>query len=337
MKIIKRIKELIKQFQSDYNNFGLKVATSTFLFFFVSRFSENSLAKQFINWRHSVVLSYLSTHFRDILSQYKDRKLDDKCYALEDARIWICWWQGEEFLDELTSSCIHSIRKHANGHEVVLITKSNYSDYVNIPSYIMDKFDNGIITFTQFSDILRMTLLNNHGGLWLDATMLVVKDIPEEVFESRLFTRKGVKYGFYVSNCLWTGFFMAGSAHSILFDYMNKMFFEYWKRENLLIDYYLIDYLIRLGYDNISAIRELIDWNPFNNPELHSLERFMNLAYDENIYARLISNTSFFKLSRKTPHIGMTSDGQKTFYGQLIKKCNHQYEATFNNNYNPSL
>lgn len=318
MKKIKRIKNLMSNFNSDYKTFGWNVAISSFIFFFATRFPENILSKFIIRWRHSIILSYLNSHYRDIIFQYKNGRIEDRHYTSKDVCIWVCWWQGEEFLDELTKSCVRSIREHANGHKVILITSSNYKNYVSIPSYIMDKLDKGTITLTQFSDILRMTLLNNHGGLWLDATMFVTKDISEDVFKSALFTRKGIKRGIYVSDCQWTGFFMGGASHNMLFDYMNKMFFEYWKTENRLIDYYLIDYLIRLGYETVPAIKELIDSNPFNNPELHSLEPYMNSMFNKHIYNQLVSDTSFFKLSRKSSHVGTTSNGDITFYGKLI-------------------
>lgn len=44
--------------------------------------------------------------------------------------------------------------------------------------------EKGIITNTHFSDLLRIELLINHGGLWLDATTYLTGTLPNYISEN---------------------------------------------------------------------------------------------------------------------------------------------------------
>ena len=51
-----------------------------------------------------------------------------------------------------------------------LITYENYSDYVELPDYVVEKHKNGTISRAHFSDVLRFSLLKTYGGMWIDST-----------------------------------------------------------------------------------------------------------------------------------------------------------------------
>ena len=56
--------------------------------------------------------------------------------------IWLMWWQGEENAPEIVKRCIESVRLNAGNHDIIIITKNNYSDYINIPNYVIEKYFN---------------------------------------------------------------------------------------------------------------------------------------------------------------------------------------------------
>ena len=86
--------------------------------------------------------------------------------------------QGYDDAPELVQKCIDSIKKSTQ-HPVYLIERENVTQYTDFPDYIMEKYEKGIITNAQFSDILRMNLLSRHGGLWIDATVLYRISYPK--------------------------------------------------------------------------------------------------------------------------------------------------------------
>ena len=85
--------------------------------------------------------------------------------------IWICWFQGIERAPELVKTCYKSVKRWYPDNDIVLITKENFRDYVDIPEYVISKWKKGKILNAHFSDILRLALLIKYGGLWIDATV----------------------------------------------------------------------------------------------------------------------------------------------------------------------
>lgn len=319
MKPFRFIYRSTKKFILNLSAFGPKVAFYSFLFDYIIKINCNSSAKKwFIEKKHQAIINYIRTKYQNVIQEFKDKKWNISNDSGYNNYIWICWWQGEENLDEITSCCVNSIRKHAKNHTIKFITQNNYQNYVHISPYIINKMDQGLISFTQFSDILRMNLLYTHGGLWLDATMFLTKEIPIEVFTKKLYSQKGEKFGHFVSDCKWSGFFIGGNKNGLLFEYMKSIFNAYWEHENHLIDYYLIDYLIKVGYEDIPEIRKNIDNIPNNNPHIYTLEALLNKKYDENIFSQIKRDTSFYKLSRKTVHHKFTEKGEYTFYYHII-------------------
>lgn len=319
MKIIKFIFTSVKNLFIRFFNFGCGVAFYSFLFEIAIRvLHESSLKNKIVECKHKAIKCYLKSKYKYVVTQIINKSYKEEKPKICTENIWVCWWQGEDNLDKLTSCCINSIRRHANGHPVKFISKYNFKDYVDIPIHILNKMNNGIITITHFSDILRMYLLYTYGGLWLDATMYLTKDISNTIFTVPLYSQKGENFGNFVSECQWSGFFIAGRKNAILFDFMKEMFSAYWKNENILIDYYLIDYFIRIGYEEVPEIKKAIDNIPYNNIHLYSLEAVLNDRYDDKLFKEINSNTSFYKLSRKSPHTEYTHDGASTFYHYIL-------------------
>lgn len=92
----------------------------------------------------------------------------------------VCWFQGESEMPPLVKGCFVSIKSHVSKHPVILITKENYAKYISIQDYIIKKLRDGKISYTHFSDIIRNYLLADHGGVLLDATILLTDELRSE-------------------------------------------------------------------------------------------------------------------------------------------------------------
>ncbi len=103
--------------------------------------------------------------------------------------VWVCWLQGYNTASELAKLCINRMYQVAD--DVRFISKENFRNYVDIEPQIIEKWEKGIISNTHFSDLLRLLLLINHGGVWLDATIFVTADhLPEYFYTTSLFMFK---------------------------------------------------------------------------------------------------------------------------------------------------
>lgn len=255
--------------------------------------------------------------FFDILARYKN----DNSEVLYDNRapVWVLWMQGYDKAPDIVKKCIDSI-KAATTHPVHLITSDNLSEYCTFPDYIWFKYEKGWITNAQFSDILRMTLLAEYGGLWIDATIFIPNSIPEDVFKKEFFTcKRDIKNSGYVSEYRWTSFLNGCQNGCVIQKAAKDMFFDYWEKYDYLIDYLLVDYVMLLIYQHIPLAKQLIDDLPYNNPQIEELQNRMDLVFSEDEYHKLIfeSDTSFFKLSWRMKFEKQKA-GQQTYFGRFI-------------------
>lgn len=231
--------------------------------------------------------------------------------------IWVFWWQGYSYMPVIVKHCIASIKKHRNDHKVVLITRYNIRKYTDIPDYIYKKVKKGYITLTHFSDILRFNLLNNHGGLWCDATMYSTSNLGERYFDY-LYTcggYTGTPPKFVAGR--WTGFLIGGNDHNALFQFMCNYFNLYWKFNKYQVAYFLIDLGLHYAYiNNIGNFKIYTDnVASSHNPNMFKLADLLNKPYNAHIFHQIINNTNMFKLTYK-----MKFNNNNTFYYHIINR-----------------
>lgn len=240
-------------------------------------------------------------------------------------KIWIFWWQGYDQAPKIVKKCIESVKKNSGSFKVIIIDRTNYQNYVCLPNYIIDKLNKGIISITHFSDILRMNLIAEHGGYWMDATIYCTKNIENSLKERSIFTgRNPGKDKTNISNWNWTGYSIYGKKGNPLFCLARDFFNEYWKNENYLIDYYLIDYVIKMIYENNPIVKDMIDCIENNNQNQTNLNLNFNLEYSYQKYYSLMNdeNTWMYKITWKTKYDLFTKNGKPTIYNHWINEEN---------------
>lgn len=288
--------------------------------FFSVLFNKTCIGNYFTSLKHKTILKYLEKKYLFVLEKYEKTQIEDTYDEL--APIWVLWMQGEEKAPKLVKKCICSIKKSTN-HPVVVLTNENLLDYCKLPDYIIGKYESGIITNAQLTDIIRMTLLSDCGGLWIDATVFIPNKIPEDIFKYGFYScKRNTRDCGYVSKYQWTSFLNGCHRKGIVQSVVKNLFFEYWKENDYLIDYLLVDYFIRLVYNNLPEARSLIDNLPYNNEKIEELQARMNLAFNQKEYDKLIneSNTNFFKLSWRIPFDNEDKNGNMTYFGHFINR-----------------
>jgi len=277
----------------------------------------------------AAIAEYVDRAMAETVSKYQAEPMELPVQASlvssEKMPIWCCWWQGEAQMPEIARMCHKRLKQviPQDRAQLHLITLENYAQYVEIDPHIVEKFQKGVVTMTTMSDVLRFKLLEKYGGYWLDATLFFSGEIPEEYFSGRLYCQKMernmAENRREACRGKWCGFSMAGGKGNVVFRYMNDAFAAWWKSHDLIIDYVLIDYLLRSGYDAIPAVRAQIDSVPDNNEDIFCLYRVLNQPYSAELYERLTKNNVMHKLTYKMDLHKTTPDGQMTLYGYLLK------------------
>lgn len=306
-----RIRGFWENFFSEYKNFG-------FGFSFSYRIIGRLKGKRYKN---EVVTNYLKKKLSSVIAKYSEYTEVPSTIA-EDAPIWVCWWQGEQNMPPIVAACYRSLKTHAGTHPVNLITFENLNDYIAFPSYIIEKQKEGKITLTHLSDILRFALLAEYGGLWIDSTVFVTGDL--DLTEKKFFTIKCNRPddGYFVSKYRWAGFCIGGDKSNVLFAALRDLLFLYWKLNDMAIDYLFFDTLIDIMYQTNTVVREMIEENPYNNEGVDVMCRYMNKAYDFEVFKEICESTCLHKLSWKEKYEEKDVDGRATLYSWLIKNKN---------------
>lgn len=221
----------------------------------------------------------------------------------------------------LVKTCYQQAKRVFQDKNVVLLDQNNWNDYVEIPAIILEKVKAGIITLTHFSDILRMALLCQCGGLWMDSTLFISRTIPDKILKQPLFTIKSEKELAYVSHCRWTSFCFGSLKGHPLAKFMQNLFFEHWQRFDHFIDYFFIDYGIRMAYDECKPIRDSIDRYALQQDSLYSLVNSLSSIYTPERWDKIMQSGLFFKLNRRK-EVQEQVDGKETIFGQMVHQNN---------------
>ena len=180
--------------------------------------------------------------------------------------------------------------------ELVILDEKKIGEIIHLPDYIWEKRRNGIISHAHFSDLLRVSLLCEYGGIWCDATVLctgnppgVMKDSPLFVFKSMDLTRRDrtptVCSSWYIS---------AWSNQRILLLTRNLLY-EYWKSAEKLGNYFAFHVFLALA-----ARRYPEDWDKipmYNNHSPHTLQFELADPYSDERWKEILSMSPIHKLN----------------------------------------
>ncbi len=99
-----------------------------------------------------------------------------------ERNIFLLWLQGWDNAPWLQKRVLHSWQINNPQWKINLIDQNNLTNYVNDIEYIKDKKKK--ISYQAKSDIIRLSLLKNYGGVWADSTLLCMQPLESWVFEA---------------------------------------------------------------------------------------------------------------------------------------------------------
>jgi len=116
-------------------------------------------------------------------------------YNLVPKKIWTYWDNPDnpsKGLPKVVKLCMESWRKFNPNYEIVLLTKKNIKGYITIPDEIRTH-PHYNDSPQRFADLVRLYVLEEHGGIWIDASVLV-----KQPFDDWLFPKYGEFAGYYI-------------------------------------------------------------------------------------------------------------------------------------------
>lgn len=189
-------------------------------------------------------------------------------------KFWIMWWQGISKAPIIVQKNIKSLQKLFGEENVTIIDKYNYTRYTDINPTLLKRFNDGRISVTSWSDIVRFNILKVNGGYWIDSTVAISATFKEyflKLNNQKFFTlsisNDNNAYR-YISYSKWALWFLGGVKNFELFVYMDKFYEVYFSNHHESIDYFLTDDAISYYYSTHKSFKEYCkqnekNWKPY--------------------------------------------------------------------------
>lgn len=158
--------------------------------------------------------------------------------------IWFMWFQPIENAPMLVQKNYEYLKRQF-GKQLILVNNQNFTELTQMPDFILEKFQQGKISKTHLSDIIRVQLLSLYGGTWIDSTVIITKEkfnsLPDTVIFQQ-FSPSG--QGVRVTVSSW---FLKFSKGNLFIRRVRDLLFDYWETENKLVDYFLLHQFIQIA------------------------------------------------------------------------------------------
>ncbi len=280
--------------------------------------------------KNAWVQGFLRRRFATFIAEWEPEVSGARATDVEvnAAPIWVCWLQGEGNAPKRVVNLIENVKRHAGGHPVNVVDSESILSLVDVPEVVVEGFRNGDLRVQTFSDVARVWLLQKYGGVWLDASILLVRPIPEEVFQVDMWTAKNIQLDFpsapgLVDIAVWQSYLVGSRRGGVAISFMRDFLAEYCGRYSGMIDYVLFNHVAKVARDCIPSIGDLADEVPSNNRLCESLSQYLlhgGVASDEARRMYLEGDDFFYKLSWREQYPLVGPDGTPTFAGEYLGK-----------------
>ena len=230
--------------------------------------------------------------------------------------IWFMWLQGYDDAPEIVKRCYESIQKNFPDKKLIFLDKDNIWEYISMPDYVVEKWKSGVYGNAHFSDLVRLELLINRGGLWIDSTVLCTDgSIVDFIEKNDLFMYSFYYFGFNPEIMELNSWFMYSVTNNNILCLTRDMLYEYWKDNNRLCEYFLIHLFMTLATEYYED--EYKKMPIISQVDSHVLATYIYDKFDQNKYDILKKTTGIHKLSTRFEKDKLK---EGTFYDIVIKQ-----------------
>ena len=233
------------------------------------------------------------------------------------ATVWFCWLQGIDDAPEIVKACYNSNKRNIPNREVKVIDANNWKEYVELPEYIVKKWDNGRIPAALFSDLLRLELLIKYGGTWIDSTVLCTgfkfQDPSFKYLDAPLFLFQYSRPGSKEINI--SNWFITACKNNEVLMVLREMLYAYWKDYDCVLDYYMFHlFFTMIAKEYPEEIAKM----PYGySPNSLVLLHHWGEKFDQKKWDNLTSQVGFHKLAFRVSE-SIKSDNEN-FYNYILR------------------
>ena len=161
--------------------------------------------------------------------------------------IWNLWYQGWEECPEVSRICNESWKQFNPDYTVINL------DRHTLPHYLDTSLLKNLQDKTGMSDIIRILLLNQHGGVWVDSTVLCTKPLndwlPEGMFA---FHRPSAQHRV-------ASWFLSAPTNDYIIDTWCQYTINYWRSRSKKDNYFWFHRLFNKCYSEDKKFKNIWD------------------------------------------------------------------------------
>lgn len=277
------------------------------------------------NLTNTPLVSYMISIIKDNLHEYKAIKRQNQAFKiiskyiiskentfqLKDSENNNIVWQFWETPTNpprtgtcLVSSCMKSINQYIwDGFEQKILNLEDSKHYVLFPDFVYEKLESKAtgFTITAFSDILRLALLIQYGGIWVDATILALRPLKdtyllnrqetgfsfERSFDETSKTRREWRHydsGYFswssFSRVRWLNSFIVSGKNKETLIELLRILLLLWKHENNYPHYFSTQII----YNHLIKKKGFPRFASQSDVPVHFLQKYANETYDKRVF-----------------------------------------------------
>lgn len=255
------------------------------------------------------ILEFLESHVSGI-SDKATAKLTSS--DMSDSKVFVYWGQGVDHAPPMVQACLRQVSKAIGAKNLVVLDDSNLSEYLDVPELVTQRTAG---FHAHYSDILRAGLLAKHGGIWLDATVWLVRDVRDEILKriepSGFFT-------FRYSNARLSSWLMSSEKGNYVASMLYETLLAYWHENQKLLGYFMFHEVFTCLYFADPRFRLEVDSMVFEDAnEPHILQReLLFKEFDPVRFEDLLEHHPIQKLTHK---LGKREITKTSTYAHLLR------------------
>ena len=265
---------------------------------------SNPFHKQSYRNAYSAVLNkvepLLSEKYSPLMKERKDYYATQSLDHHRRNVVWFCWLQGIEQAPPVVKVCYDSLRRHLADTDIRIINAENWGNYVSMPGFIVQKWQKKQIPNPHFTDLIRLQLLIQYGGTWIDSTVLCTGITSQNEKQTKSFLDADLFLFQYTQpgSNQWKGignWFISSCTNNEVLLVLRDMLLAYWKDYDCLVDYFVFHLFFSMLRDVYPAE---IDAMPYGYAGYSvGLGYHLGSKFKAEKWERLTANVAFHKLT----------------------------------------
>ena len=271
--------------------------------------SNNNLFRR-MNWQLKVkkrIVKYI------VCPEYKELK-DNK----HTKKIWWLWFQGSENAPLIVQKCLDTVKYYSAqmNLEVIELDERNLFEYVKLPNQIINMWKQKRITNANFSDLCRIALLADYGGLWIDSTVFLTGKINKEILQSDIFFYQASFLDMTVTK-VSNWFMYAKNPDNYFMQSLKESMINYWINNKYMDDYFIF-HIMTAAMSEKKCFRKYFENMPyFSNTYPHLLSLELNNEMNKEKLRHILQMSNVHKLTYKNL---MPSSDNKNVYEYIVSR-----------------